>query len=90
MYYRIQTPEGLTPEVYRTPSSAHYDARKVWEGHEYSVVPYTLPERLESALSRLWRADANGAACAMTDLYDGYNQELLADEIERALANMEA
>jgi hypothetical protein len=90
MYYRIQTTEGLTPEIYRTLSSAHYDARMMWDDHEYSIVPYALPERLESALARLWRADANGAACAMTDLYDGYNQELLADEIERALAKMEA
>jgi len=90
MYYRIQTPEGLTPEIYRTPSLAHHDARMMWDDHEYSIVPYALPQRLETALWRLWQADANGAACAMTDLYDGYNQELLADEIERALANMEA
>jgi hypothetical protein len=90
MYYRIQTPEGLTPEIYRTPSSAHCDARMMWDDHEYSVVPYTLSQRLETVLRRLWRADANGAACAMTDLYDGYNQEQLADEIERSLASMEA
>ena len=90
MYYRIQTPEGLVPEIYRTLSSAHYDARMTWDDGEYTVVPYTLPARLESALSRLWRADANGAAASMSDLFDGYDPELLADEIERALASMDA
>ena len=90
MHYRIQTPEGLVPEIYRNPSSAHYDARMTWEDGEYSVVPYTLPVRLESALSRLWRADANGAAASMSDLYDGYDPELLASEIESALKRMEA
>lgn len=90
MYYRIQTPEGLTPEIYRTPSAAHYDARMMWDDGEYTIEPYTLLPRLESALSRLWRADANGAACAMTELYDGYDQTMLADEIERALERMEA
>jgi hypothetical protein len=62
----------------------------MYDDGEYSVVPYTLPERLESALSRLWRADANGAAASMSDLFDGYDPELLVDEIERALANMDA
>lgn len=90
MYYRIQTPEGLVPEIYRNPSSAHYDACMTWDDGEYSVVPYTLPARLESALARLWRADANGAAASMSDLYDGYDPELLADEIERALEGMGA
>ena len=90
MYYRIQTPEGIVPEIYRNPSSAHYDARMTWDDGEYSVVPYTLPARLESALSRLWRADANGAAASMSDLYDGYDPELMASEIERALEGMGA
>jgi hypothetical protein len=90
MYYRIQTPKGLTPEIYRTPSSAHYDARMMWDDHEYSVVPYTLSQRLETALNRLWRADANGAAATMSDMFLGYDPELLADEIERALERMEA
>lgn len=90
MYYRIQTPEGLTPEIYRNPSTARYDARMMWNDGEYTIEPYTLLPRLESALLRLWRADANGAACAMTELYDGYNQAMLADEIERALERMEA
>jgi hypothetical protein len=89
MYYRIQTTKGLVPEIYRNPSSAHYDARMTWDDGEYSVVPYTLPQRLEAALSRLWRADANGAAATMSDLFDGYDPELLADEIECTLANMD-
>ena len=36
------------------------------------------------------RADPNGAAASMSDLYDGHDPELLADEIERSLANMDA
>jgi hypothetical protein len=95
MYYKIKLhidpfAGQLTPEVYRIPSSAHSDALRMYDEGEYSVVPYTLPSRLELALSRLWRADANGAAASMSDLFDGYDPELLADEIERALERMEA
>jgi hypothetical protein len=95
MYYKVKLHVDpfagqLTPEVYRNPSSAHADAQRMYDDGEYSVIPYTLPARLESALSRLWRADANGAAASMSDLFDGYDPELLADEIERSLASMEA
>lgn len=90
MYYRIQTNRGTEPEVFISEPSALYEARLRFDDGEFAILPYTLPARLESALSRLWRADANGAAASMSDLYDGYNPELLADEIERALANMNA
>lgn len=95
MYYKVKLhvdpfADQLTPEVYRNPSSAHVDAQRMYDDGEYSIVPYTLPERLESALDRLWRADANGAAASMSDLFDGYDPELMADEIERALKGMGA
>lgn len=90
MYYRIQTNRGTEPEVFTGEPSALYEARLRFDDDEFTILPYTLPSRLELALSRLWRADANGAAASMSDLYDGYNPELLADEIERALASMNA
>ncbi len=88
MYYRIQTSKGTEPEVFTSEPSALYQARLRFDDDEFTILPYTLPQRLESALSRLWRADANGAAASMSDLFDGYNPELLADEIERALEGM--
>ena len=90
MYYRIQTTKGTEPEIFVGESSALYQARLRFDDDEFTILPYTLPERLESALSRLWRADANGAAASMSDLFDGYDPELLADEIERSLAKMDA
>jgi hypothetical protein len=90
MYYRIQTSKGTEPEIFVGESSALYQARLRFDDDEFAILPYTLPERLESALDRLWRADANGAAATMSDLYGGYDPELLADEIERSLANMDA
>lgn len=90
MYYRIQTSKGTEPEVFTSETSALYEARLRFDEGEFTILPYALPQRLESALSRLWRADANGAAASMSDLYDGYDPELLADEIERALERMEA
>lgn len=90
MYYRIQTTKGTEPEIFVGESSALYQARLRFDDDEYTILPYTLPARLESALSRLWRADANGAAASMSDLFDGYDPERLADEIERALERMEA
>jgi hypothetical protein len=90
MYYRIQTSKGTEPEVFASEPSALYEARLRFDDGEFAILPYALPSRLESALSRLWRADANGAAASMSDLYDGYDPELLADEIERALASMNA
>lgn len=90
MYYRIQTSKGTEPEVFTSEPNALYEARLRFDDGEFAILPYTLPARLESALDRLWRADANGAAASMSDLYDGYNPELLADEIERALERMEA
>jgi len=90
MYYRIQTTKETEPEVFTSESSALYEARLRFDDGEFAILPYTLPARLESALDRLWRVDANGAAATMSDLYDGYDPELLADEIERALANMDA
>ena len=90
MYYRIQTTKGTEPEIFVGESSALYQARLRFDDDEFTILPYTLPARLESALSRLWRADANGAAASMSDLYDGYNPELLANEIESALERMEA
>jgi hypothetical protein len=90
MYYRIQTSKGTEPEIFVGESSALYHARLRFDENEFTILPYTLPQRLESVLDRLWRADANGAAASMSDLFDGYNPELLADEIERALASMDA
>lgn len=90
MYYRIQTTKGTEPEVFTSKSDALYEARLRFDDHEFAVLPYTLPARLESALARLWRADANGAAASMSDLFDGYDPELLASEIESALERMEA
>jgi hypothetical protein len=90
MYYRIQTSKGPEPEIFVGETSALYEARLRFDDGEFAILPYTLPARLESALDRLWRADANGAAASMSDLFDGYNPELLADEIERALERMEA
>lgn len=90
MYYRIQTSKGTEPEVFTSEPSALYEARIRFDDDEFTILPYALPARLESALSRLWRADANGAAASMSDLFDGYNPELLADEIERALERMGA
>lgn len=90
MYYRIQTTKGTEPEIFVGETSALYAARIRFDEGEFTILPYTLPARLESALNRLWRADANGAAASMSDLYDGYDPELLADEIERALERMEA
>lgn len=90
MYYRIQTTKGTEPEIFVGESSALYQARLRFDDDEFIILPYTLPARLESALSRLWRADANGAAASMSDLYDGYDPELLANEIESALERMEA
>lgn len=89
MYYRIQTSKGTEPEIFVGESSALYEARIRFDDDEFTILPYTLPQRLESALSRLWRADANGAAASMSDLFDGYDPELLADEIERALETLE-
>lgn len=90
MYYRIQTTKGTEPEIFVGESSALYHARLRFDEGEFTILPYTLPARLESALNRLWRADANGAAASMSDLFDGYDPELLADEIERALEGMGA
>lgn len=90
MYYRIQTSKGTEPEIFVGETSALYEARLRFDDDEFTILPYALPQRLESALSRLWRADANGAAASMSDLYDGYDPELLADEIERALERMGA
>lgn len=90
MYYRIQTSKGIEPEVFVGESSALYEARIRFDEGEFTILPYTLPARLESALSRLWRADANGAAASMSDLYDGYDAELLASEIESTLERMQA
>ena len=90
MYYRIQTTAGTEPEIFVGESGALYQARLRFDDDEFTILPYTLPERLESALSRLWRADANGAAASMSDLFDGYDPELLASEIESALERMEA
>jgi hypothetical protein len=58
------------------------------EDNEFCIVPYTLPARLEIALLRLWAIDANGAAVAMSDMYDGAHPLILAIEIEETLANM--
>jgi len=88
MYYKIQTAQGIEPEVYRNKSSALFEARMRFEESEFAVVPYTLPERLETALLRLWAVDANGAAAAMNDLYDGWEPIVLATEIEKTLVNM--
>ena len=90
MYYRIQTTKGTEPEIFVGESSALYQARLRFDDDEFTILPYTLSERLESALNRLWRADANGAAASMSDLFDGYNPELLANEIESALEKIEA
>ena len=90
MYYRIQTTKGTEPEIFVSESSAFYQARLRFDDDEFTILPYTLPERLESALSRLRRADANGAAASMSDLFDGHDPELLASEIESALERMEA
>ncbi len=90
MYYRIQTTKGTEPEIFVGESSALYQARIRFDDDEFTILPYTLPQRLELALSRLWRADANGAAASMSDLYDGYDPELLASEIESALERIEA
>lgn len=90
MYYRIQTAKGTEPEIFVGETSALYEARLRFDDDEFVILPYTLPQRLESALNRLWRADANGAAASMSDLYDGYDPEQLADEIERSLASMDA
>lgn len=90
MYYRIQANRGTEPEVFTSESIALYEARLRFDDDEFTILPYTIPERLESALSRLWRVDANGAAASMSDLLDGYDPELLADEIERSFANMDA
>jgi hypothetical protein len=88
MYYKIQTTQGTEPEVYTSQSQATYDARLRMEDHEFCIVPYTLPARLEIALLRLWAVDSNGAAAAMSDLYDGAHPLILAIEIEEALVNM--
>jgi hypothetical protein len=88
MYYKIETTQGTEPEVYTSQTQATYDARMRMEDNEFCVVPYTLPERLEAALLRLWAIDANGAAAAMSDLYDGCEPTILAIEIEEALANL--
>jgi hypothetical protein len=90
MYYRIQTTKGTEPEIFVGESSALYQARLRFDDDEFAILPYTLPERLESALDRLWRADANGAAATMSDLFDGYDAELLASEIESTLERMQA
>jgi hypothetical protein len=89
MYYRIQTTKGTEPEIFVGESSALYQARLRFDDDEFTILPYTLPQRLESALNRLWRADANGAAATMSDMFLGYDPELLADEIERSLASMD-
>jgi hypothetical protein len=88
MYYKIQTNQGTEPEVYTSQTQATYDARMRFEDSEFSIVSYTLPERLETALLRFWAVDANGAAAAMSDLYDGCEPTILAIEIEEALANL--
>jgi hypothetical protein len=90
MYYRIQTTKGTEPEIFVGESSALYQARLRFDDDEFTILPYILPQRLESALNRLWRADANGAAASMSDLFDGYDPELLAGEIESALEIIEA
>jgi hypothetical protein len=88
MYYKIETTQGTEPEVYLCKSAALYSARLRFDDAEFCVVPYTLPERLEAALLRLWALDANGAAAAMSDLYDGAHPLILAIEIEETLANL--
>lgn len=88
MYYKIQTAQGTEPEVYTSQTQATYDARLRMEDNEFCIVPYMLPERLEIALLRLWAIDANGAAAAMSDIYDGANPLILAIEIEEALASL--
>lgn len=88
MYYKIKTTFGIEPEVYTSQTQATYDARLRMEDNEFCIVPYMLPDRLEIALLRLWALDANGAAAAMSDLYDGAHPLILAIEIEETLANL--
>lgn len=55
-----------------------------------STHPYLLPERTEKALRAFFTLDANGASLAITDICDGYDIWKLTQELEEAIARLEA